>query len=134
MHPDPRRILPVVGILVILGLAGYYLVWPAFSKNGELVVSGTVEATEVRLASELGGLVDEVRREQAMRYVRDSSLSLTEVAFLLGYSDQSAFNHAFRKWFDAAPSAWRRENGDQAGRERVGAPPVPRVRAAALDF
>lgn len=81
-----------------------------------------------------GGLVDEVRREQAMRYVRDSSLSLTEVAFLLGYSDQSAFNHAFRKWFDAAPSAWRRENGDQAGRERVGAPPVPRVRAAALDF
>lgn len=60
MHPDPRRILPVVGILVILGLAGYYLVWPAFSKNGELVVSGTVEATEIRLASELGGLVDEV--------------------------------------------------------------------------
>src|SRR5690606_28030076 len=35
-------------------------VWPAFSKNGELVVSGTVEATEIRLASELGGLVDEV--------------------------------------------------------------------------
>ncbi len=60
MHPDPRRILPVIGILVILGLAGYYLVWPAFSKNGELVVSGTVEATEIRLASELGGLVDEV--------------------------------------------------------------------------
>lgn len=60
MHPDPRRILPIVGILVILGLAGYSLVWPALSKDGDLVVSGTVEATEVRLAAELGGRVDEV--------------------------------------------------------------------------
>ncbi len=60
MHPNPRRILPVLGILILLGLAGYYLVWPAISKDGVLVVSGTVEATEVRLASELGGVVDEV--------------------------------------------------------------------------
>ncbi|MCB0041936.1 MAG: hypothetical protein KDE23_19770, partial [Caldilinea sp.] len=60
MHPNPRRILPVLGILILLGLAGYYLVWPAISKDGALVVSGTVEATEVRLASELGGVVDEV--------------------------------------------------------------------------
>ncbi|MCB0025945.1 MAG: efflux RND transporter periplasmic adaptor subunit [Caldilinea sp.] len=60
MHPNPRRILPVLGILILLGLAGYYLVWPDISKDGALVVSGTVEATEVRLASELGGVVDEV--------------------------------------------------------------------------
>jgi AraC-like DNA-binding protein len=81
-----------------------------------------------------GGLVDEVRREQAIRYVSDGSLSLTEVAFLLGYSDQSAFNHAFRKWFDAAPSVWRRENGNRAERGQVGAPLVPGTRATALDF
>lgn len=60
MHPDPRRILPVFGLLLLLGLAGYYLVWPALNKDGALVVSGTIEATEVRLASEYGGVVDEV--------------------------------------------------------------------------
>lgn len=60
MHPNPRRILPVLGILILLGLAGYYLVWPAINKDGALVVSGRVEATEVQLASELGGVVDEV--------------------------------------------------------------------------
>lgn len=60
MHPDPRRIVPVFGLLLLLGLAGYYLIWPALNKDGALVVSGTVEATEVRLASEYGGRVDEV--------------------------------------------------------------------------
>ena len=60
MHPNPRRILPVVALVILLGLASYYLVWPAISKDGALVVSGTVEATEVQLASELGGVVDEV--------------------------------------------------------------------------
>lgn len=60
MHPDPRRIVPVLVVLLILGLAGYYLVWPALNKNGDLVVSGTIEATEVRLSSEYGGRVDSV--------------------------------------------------------------------------
>jgi len=52
-------------------------------------------------------LVDETRRELAPRYLRDASLSLTEVAFLLGYSQQSSFNHAFRAWFNCTPAAWR---------------------------
>ncbi len=60
MHPDPRRIMPVLLVVVLLGLAGYYLVWPALSKDSDLVVSGTIEATEVRLASEYGGRVDVV--------------------------------------------------------------------------
>ncbi|HHY54517.1 MAG TPA: efflux RND transporter periplasmic adaptor subunit [Chloroflexi bacterium] len=60
MHPDPRRIVPIFGLLLLLGLAGYYLVWPALNKDGALIVSGTIEATEVHLASEFGGVVDEV--------------------------------------------------------------------------
>ena len=60
MHPDPKRILPVLLMLVLLGLAGYYLVWPALNKSSDLIVSGTIEATEVRLSSEFGGRIDAV--------------------------------------------------------------------------
>ena len=60
MHPDPKRILPVLLMLVLLGLAGYYLVWPALNKSNDLIVSGTIEATEVRLSSEFGGRIDAV--------------------------------------------------------------------------
>ncbi|MCS6826792.1 MAG: efflux RND transporter periplasmic adaptor subunit, partial [Caldilinea sp.] len=71
MHPDPRRVIPVLALLLLLTLAGYYLVWPAFGKNNTLVVSGTIEATEVRLASEFGGRVDEVSVVEGERVAKD---------------------------------------------------------------
>ena len=52
--------MPVLLVLVLLGLAGYYLVWPALNKSSDLIVSGTIEATEVRLSSEFGGRIDAV--------------------------------------------------------------------------
>ncbi|WP_269630334.1 AraC family transcriptional regulator [Pelomonas sp. BJYL3] len=52
-------------------------------------------------------LLDEVRKELAQRYLRQPELSLTDVAFLLGFSEQSNFNHAFKLWFGASPAAWR---------------------------
>ena len=52
-------------------------------------------------------LLDEVRQELAQRYLRQPGLSLTDVAFLLGFSEQSSFNHAFKLWFGASPAAWR---------------------------
>ena len=96
MHPDPRRILPVVGILVILGLAGYYLVWPAFSKNGELVVSGTIEATEVRLASEFGGRVDEVFVAEGDRVAADQNVVSVQPSSSARWVVARAHPHAHR--------------------------------------
>ncbi len=52
-------------------------------------------------------LVEAVRREQVQALLRDPQLSLTEIAFLLGYNEQSNFNHAFRGWFGCTPAAWR---------------------------
>jgi AraC-like DNA-binding protein len=52
-------------------------------------------------------MVVEVRKELARRYLQDESLSLTEIAFMLGYSDASAFSRACRKWFGRPPSAMR---------------------------
>ncbi len=52
-------------------------------------------------------LVDEVRRELAERYLADATLELADVAFLLGFSEQSAFNRAFRRWTGKTPQQWR---------------------------
>jgi AraC-like DNA-binding protein len=52
-------------------------------------------------------MVVELRKELARRYLQDVSLSLTEIAFMLGYGDASAFSRAFRKWFGKPPSAMR---------------------------
>jgi AraC-like DNA-binding protein len=51
-------------------------------------------------------LFDEVRADAASHYVASGLLPLTRVALQLGFSDQSAFNHAFRRWFQRSPSEW----------------------------
>jgi AraC-like DNA-binding protein len=51
-------------------------------------------------------LLDEVRADVARHYVATGQLPLTRVALLLGFSDQSAFNHAFRRWFQRSPTEW----------------------------
>jgi len=54
-----------------------------------------------------------VRARLASGYLTDPAVSISEVAFLLGFSEQSAFNRAFRRWTGESPGRWRR---------RVGAP------------
>lgn len=61
-------------------------------------------------------LLSEVRRELAQQYLEDPSRPITEVAFLLGFSDTSAFQRAFRRWFGMAPSEHRRGQRAVQGR------------------
>ena len=56
-----------------------------------------------------GELVDEVKTELAKAYLHDRSLALCEVAFLLGFADQSAFTRAFKRWTGHTPGRFRRE-------------------------
>ncbi|WP_420995131.1 AraC family transcriptional regulator [Cupriavidus sp. 30B13] len=53
-------------------------------------------------------LVDGVRRAQAEHYLADPAVSLAQLAMLLGFSEQSAFSHAFKRWTQETPNAWRR--------------------------
>jgi len=53
-------------------------------------------------------LVDEVRRRLSGKYLADGNLSLGEIAYLLGYSESSAFNRAYRRWTGRSPAADRR--------------------------
>ena len=53
-------------------------------------------------------ILDLVRQELARIYLRDPQLSILDVSLLLGYAEQSSFTRAFRNWFGATPSSWRR--------------------------
>lgn len=55
-------------------------------------------------------LWDDTRLHLARTYLRDPRLTLAEIAQLLGYSEQSAFTRAFRRWTGEGPKAWRRRN------------------------
>ena len=59
-------------------------------------------------ATTFAQLLDEVRQALARMYLGDAALAVFEVAFLLGYSEPSAFNRAFRRWTGASPSEFRR--------------------------
>ena len=52
-------------------------------------------------------LRDDVRRDLAERYLRDSSLPLSRIAVLLGYSESSVLSRSCRRWFDRAPRQLR---------------------------
>ncbi|HVL00889.1 MAG TPA: AraC family transcriptional regulator [Dongiaceae bacterium] len=54
-----------------------------------------------------GELLQSTRRELAQNYIDDSQLSVSEIAYLLGFSDQANFTRAFRRWFGVTPSGWR---------------------------
>jgi AraC-like DNA-binding protein len=56
-------------------------------------------------------LVDEVRLQLADQYLQDDRLPLTDIAELLGYSDQSAFTRAYRRWTGVTPHERRRQLG-----------------------
>ena len=60
-------------------------------------------------------LVAEIRRELAHRYLANEGTNLTEIAFLLGYSELSAFDRAFRRWTGSTPLAARRSLRAAAG-------------------
>ncbi|NBD08798.1 AraC family transcriptional regulator [Corallococcus silvisoli] len=79
-----------------------------------------------RLAQEgtsFDGLLDDLRRELASRHLADPRIAIAEVAYLLGYSEPSAFHRAFRRWTGMTPSEARGQS--DALRARRGSP-VPR--------
>lgn len=93
---------------------------------------GTEDCTHERIASEMcmhprtlqrrlraegvsfEEIKDEVRREVALRYLRQPDIPLTHVAEKLGYAEASVLSRSCYRWFEASPLQIRRSVGDGA--------------------
>lgn len=81
--------------------------------HGEVSIGGAAKAMGVSLHGlrrQLGqahttfrDLLDETRKAMADHYINETTLPMTEIAFLLGFSELSAFSRAGKSWFGAAP-------------------------------
>jgi AraC-like DNA-binding protein len=63
-----------------------------------------------RLSSEgltFSGLLERLRLDLANRYLLDKNLSISQIAWLLGYQEVSGFSHAFKRWSGKTPRAVR---------------------------
>lgn len=72
---------------------------------------GMSPRTLQRKLGELGlsykGVLEKTRYDLALRYLDDPGKSVTDITFLLGFSEQSAFTRAFKRWSGRAPTAYR---------------------------
>lgn len=56
-------------------------------------------------------LLDAMRRDLALGYMRDTQMSVGEIAYVLGFSTPGAFQRAFKRWTDETPKDYRRRIG-----------------------
>ena len=53
-------------------------------------------------------LLEDMRRQLAMRYLREREMAVCEVAYLLGFSESSSFHRAFKRWTGLTPKEFRK--------------------------
>ena len=74
---------------------------------------GLSERTLQRKLQELGtshnDLVEQIRRDLAMRYLKEPDMAICEVAYLTGFSEPSSFHRAFKRWTGVTPGEFREE-------------------------
>jgi AraC-like DNA-binding protein len=56
-------------------------------------------------------VADQLRMDMAIKYLRDSELTVEDIASTLGFSDAANFRHAFRRWTKASPHEFRGISG-----------------------
>lgn len=83
----------------------------------------TLQRQLAREGRSYADVVEEVRRGEAERHLANPRLTLTQVAGLLGFSEQSVLTHACRRWFGTTPSTYRRGRRDVVTPSAAPGPP-----------
>jgi HlyD family secretion protein len=117
MHPDPRKIAPIV-LLAVLAIASVYYLSTTTDAGAEtgLTASGTVEAIEIGLAAEIGGRVVAVLAAEGDRVEAGQVLVRLDDAALQAQLDQARASLAVA----------------EANRDLLAAGPPPEQQSAAV--
>jgi len=105
-----------------LGLAGKVrqllltnLMRPVSFSDGASNLNMSVRTLRRKLREEktsFRNLVDELRMEIAIRYLRETDITVEHISELLGFSGVANFRQAFRRWTKAAPHKFRKMSGE----------------------
>lgn len=101
-----ERIIPRVKSIIIENL-------PSGKINDEMVAAELNMSTRAlqrklqKKETTFKQLLTETRQELADKYIRNNQLSLTEISFMLGFSEVSSFSRAFKRWTGESPSDYR---------------------------
>ncbi len=93
--------------LIIEGLAQATLTLESLSES----LGMTPRTLQRRLRERdetFNSLLERTRKDLAMTYINQADVSLPELAYLLGYADQTAFQRAFKKWTGTTPGKYRK--------------------------
>ncbi len=100
-----RRVLDQIGSVLSEGV-------PTLAEVAERL--GMSSRTLQRRLSDAGlayqDLVTEARKSLCENLLRRTDYALAEIAFLTGFSDQSTFSRAFKRWHGQTPASYRRGN------------------------
>ncbi len=75
--------------------------------RGLHVSTRTLQRRLADVGASFTDVAEAVRSELAKDYLAKGEARISEVAFLLGFSEQSSFNRAFRRWTGVTPGRWR---------------------------
>jgi len=76
--------------------------------SGQLAMSK--RSLQIKLSKEgvkYQDILDKVKKAHAIQLLEQSPISIIDITFLLGYSEQSAFSRAFKKWTGFTPGEYR---------------------------
>ncbi len=68
------------------------------------VSSRTLQRRIAEAGSTFERVIDDVRKARAKELIMEGGRAMSEIAYMLGYSEQAAFSRAAQRWFAAAPS------------------------------
>jgi len=70
-------------------------------------------------------LLDDIRRELAGEYLGLGEMAMGQIAYMLGFADQSILSRACQRWFAMSPRQYRQKLGEQGPGSRMASGKLP---------